>query len=260
MPHFLFPADPFQSMEVDPKFVDQQAAFDSAGNSTSVCSDEAIAGLSSLRGIAHGARVVYRGWMLTEVEYRRLTEAIARVGAVHLTSPESYLTAHHLPNWYLQLAEFTPETRVYPADCDIVRELQRLDWEGFFLKDYVKSLKTSCGSLIQRPEDALALLRKMEHYRGEIEGGICVRRMESFVPDSERRYFVIHGTPFASRHEETIPDVVQHAAERIASPFFSVDVALRADGMLRIVEIGDGQVSDPLGWTTSRFAEIWKKP
>lgn len=258
MPHFLFPADPFQPREVDPKFADQRAAFHSAGHPTSVCSDEALAGLSMLRGIARDATVVYRGWMLAEAEYRRLTAAISRAAAVALTSPESYLTAHHLPNWYPQLAEFTPETRVYPADCDIVRELQRLDWDGFFLKDYVKSLKTSRGSLIERPDDAVALLQEMKHYRGEIEGGICLRRIESFVPDSERRFFVIQGTPFGSRHDETIPDVVRHAAERIASPFFSVDVTLRADGVLRIVEIGDGQVSDPVGWTTSRFVEIWK--
>jgi hypothetical protein len=35
-----------------------------------------------------------------------------------------------------------------------------------------------------------------------------------------------------------------------------VDVVQRADGQLRIVEIGDGQVSDLVGWTPERFASI----
>jgi hypothetical protein len=43
-----------------------------------------------------------------------------------------------------------------------------------------------------------------------------------------------------------------------ASPFFSVDVALREDGVARIVEIGDGQVSDLVGWSPERFAEMWR--
>lgn len=43
-----------------------------------------------------------------------------------------------------------------------------------------------------------------------------------------------------------------------ASPFFSVDVALREDGAERIVEIGDGQVSDLVGWSPERFAEMWR--
>lgn len=37
-----------------------------------------------------------------------------------------------------------------------------------------------------------------------------------------------------------------------------VDVALREDGVERIVEIGDGQVSDLVGWSPERFAEMWR--
>jgi hypothetical protein len=47
-------------------------------------------------------------------------------------------------------------------------------------------------------------------------------------------------------------------ARRIGSAFFSVDVAMRADAVLRVVEIGDGQVSDLVGWDATRFAELWK--
>lgn len=53
--------------------------------------------------------------------------------------------------------------------------------------------------------------------------------------------------------------MVVECARRIKSHFFSVDVAMRSDGRLRVVEIGDGQVSDLVGWEPGRFAELWKQ-
>ena len=54
------------------------------------------------------------------------------------------------------------------------------------------------------------------------------------------------------------PNWFLNALAASAVPFFSVDVATRADGILRVVEIGDGQVSDLVGWESARFAELWK--
>jgi hypothetical protein len=36
-----------------------------------------------------------------------------------------------------------------------------------------------------------------------------------------------------------------------------IDFARRAGGVERIVEIGDGQVSDLVGWAVERFVKIW---
>jgi hypothetical protein len=96
----------------------------------------------------------------------------------------------------------------------------------------------------------------MKLFRGEIEGGLCVRRVEAFIADSEQRYFVLDGKPF-SAVGDPVPDAVKQAAHRIPSRFFSVDVIRRQDGALRIVEVGDGQVSDLVGWTAPAFAAIW---
>jgi hypothetical protein len=54
----------------------------------------------------------------------------------------------------------------------------------------------------------------------------------------------------------SIPAAVSVAAQRVASPFFSVDVAERIDGTLRIIEIGDGQVSDRKHWPAARFVQM----
>ena len=257
MTHFLFPQAVRDPRRPDEMFADQWAALTAAGFSASACSDAVIAGGRPLRDIPAGAHVVYRGWMLKGAEYESLVRAIEECGATAFTSPRAYLLAHHLPNWYSLLADLTPETRVYPADADLVAELRRLDWGGYFIKDYVKSLKTARGSVVREPSEITALIADMKEYRGEIEGGVCVRRVEDFVPDSETRYFVLHGIGYAASEGQTLPAVVAQCAERIPSPFFSVDVAGRTDGVLRVVEIGDGQVSDLVGWSAAAFATMW---
>jgi hypothetical protein len=250
--HFLFPTGSTRNAP-DEMFTQQHAALTAAGFTASILPDDA----RLLPGIPPGSIVVYRGWMMTSEEYAHLITRIDEAQAIPLTSHSEYLTAHHLPNWYPVLAEFTPETHIFPVNADLVAELKTLNWGSYFIKDYVKSLKTGRGSILHDPAEAPKLVSEMLEYRGQIEGGICVRRVEKFLPESEQRYFVLHGVSHSS-NGEPIPAIVQSCAERIASPFFSVDVVRRSDGMLRIVEIGDGQVSGLVGWSPDTFAAMWK--
>jgi hypothetical protein len=159
-----------------------------------------------------------------------------------------------LPNWYARIRDLTPETRVFPPDCDLEAELRILAWPEYFIKDYVKSLKTSVGSRISKPEQVSAMVVEMRKFRGIIEGGFCVRRVESFLPDSERRYFVLDAVPHAAAGDA--PSIVHECAKRLASRFYSIDVIQRTDGQPRIVEVGDGQASDLVGWTPVGFARM----
>jgi len=257
MLHFLFPSDPLDPKEADDIFGEQADAMRTRGFGVSLFSlEELQMGNFKIRGaIPQGATVVYRGWMMDEGEYGKLVDMIHSRGAIPLTSLSSYLNCHHLPNWYPLISEFTAETRIFSADADLSSELSALGWGKFFVKDYVKSLKTSVGSIISKPEEIAALLAEMQKFRGTIEGGICVRRFESFREQSERRYFVILGVPYAPSND--VPNLVAECAHRISSPFFSVDVAIHNDGTERVVEIGDGQVSDIVGWNVSEFANLW---
>jgi ATP-grasp domain, R2K clade family 3 len=257
MPHFLFSASARRPDRPDELFADQWDAFVAAGFGVSAIPDAALTGAKPLQGVPSGATVVYRGWMLNAAEYAALSLAVEACGATMFTSPQQYLLAHHLPNWYPPLADLTPETRVYSADADLAAELRSLGWVAYFIKDYVKSLKTGRGSVVRNPEDAPAVVVELREYRGAIEGGVCVRRFEPFVPGTEVRYFVRQGTVFAP-DGRPVPDLVRECAGRIAAPFFSVDVAERTDGVLRIVEIGDGQVSDVVGWSAAAFAQVWR--
>jgi hypothetical protein len=122
--HFLFPAHPLKTTAVEEMFADQLSAVREAGYSASLCPDSVIQEGKPLRNVHAGTTVVYRGWMMNAVEYRRLAGAICAASATSLTSPAEYLAAHHLPNWYPLIAEFTPETRVFARDANWETELR----------------------------------------------------------------------------------------------------------------------------------------
>jgi hypothetical protein len=255
--HFLFAADPLDPRLIDSHFDEQRKQILRAGFSASLVPDATFQAPSVLRGIHAGALVIYRGWMIDERQYANLVTAIELSGAVPYTSLDRYLLTHHLPNWYPLLSDLTAETVVLPEHADVSAELRKLAWPGYFLKDYVKSLKTSTGSLISTPEEAPQVLEEMRLFRGVIEGGICVRRKESFVPNTELRYFVIARHAYAPG-EMSVPQIAQDVAARVDSPFFSIDIALSEAGVSRVVEVGDGQVSDLVGWSAESFAKIWQ--
>jgi hypothetical protein len=256
---FLFPSDYFNPKKADAAYSEQVACIQNAGFTTGVISLESLGTGSSkiIPAPTPGSKVVYRGWMLSSGDYELLVSVVESIGASVLTSVAEYLATHYLINWYPLITDFTPETKFYSVDDDLENQLNRLGWDGFFIKDYVKSLKTSVGSIINQPSQIKTVVAEMQKFRGTIEGGICVRRIEDFVLETERRYFVLSGKPFAALPDEEIPEIVFECAKRIESQFFSVDVIERRDGTKRIVEIGDGQVSDIIGWTAERFAQLW---
>jgi hypothetical protein len=96
----------------------------------------------------------------------------------------------------------------------------------------------------------------MHRVRGTIEGGFCVRRVEDFLLNSEQRYFVFDSVPYSN--SGVVPPIVLECALHIRSRFYSIDMTRRADGVPRVVEIGDGQVSDLVGWTPEEFVRIFK--
>jgi hypothetical protein len=147
----------------------------------------------------------------------------------------------------------TAETVILPEAADLIGELNSRGWNGCFLKDYVKSLQgDSLITDINRIPDVIA---KMKKFRGRIEGGLCARRIEEYDPASERRHFIFRGIPHSS--DGKVPPLVQDIARKIESPFYSVDTIMRRDGVMRVVEVGDGQVSDLKEWTPQAFVALF---
>jgi hypothetical protein len=255
--HILYPNCPLRAKQPDEQYAAEVDAVRAAGFEVALFSFEDFqsGNFRAFPPLPSASDILYRGWMLSADEYERLVAGVSAVGSRLAVDRAAYLSSHHLPQWYASVADLTPETRIYPLDCDLKAELRALNWPEFFIKDYVKSLKTSVGSRITEPEQVGALVADMRRFRGVIEGGFCVRRIESFLPDTEQRYFVLDGVPHAPTDD--VPSIVHECAKRHRrARFYSVDVVQRADRQLRVVEVGDGQVSDLVGWTPDRFASI----
>lgn len=255
---FLFPAHPLNSTRPEDFFAAEYSAIKAVGYDSSLISFERLqAGALSACPTFAEDLIIYRGWMLSKRDYESLYQNCLALGATLLTDPQAYLAAHHLPNWFPLLSEFTPDTRIFDLTEDISAGLSQLNWPGYFVKDFVKSLKTAGGSRISSPDKIPSLIEEMKKFRGVVEGGICVRRIEDFLPQTEQRFFVLDSIPYGIGPE--VPAMVKEAASRIRSRFFSIDLVTRRDGVQRIVEIGDGQVSEPVGWPPDRFASMFKE-
>lgn len=95
---------------------------------------------------------------------------------------------------------------------------------------------------------------ELKLYRGDIEGGVALRKVEHYIPDSEQRYFIVHETAYGIGGD--VPAIVHKVAEMVKAPFFSVDIAQTVQGDWRVVELGDGQVSDKKQWPLEKFVEV----
>ncbi len=255
----LFPSDYFDKKNPDDMFAEQAKAFETLGFETFLVSleDLKLGSIKFYPSLPKKETVLYRGWMLSGQEYEQLINAIINAEAKPFTTLKQYLATHHIPNWYPHISKFTPETVCFTDLENIELNLQKLGWQGFFIKDFVKSLKTSAGSHIKSPEQITTVIKEMKKFRGQVEGGICVRRIEAIDEDSEQRYFALNGKGYSSDNKE-VPSIVTKCAINLSSNFFSIDVAYRSDGELRVVEVGDGQVSDLVGWSVERFVSLWE--
>jgi hypothetical protein len=131
------------------------------------------------------------------------------------------------------------------------------------VKDRVKSRKHEWEQACFIPDlaDAAGLARVVRRFvelQGEVlAGGVVLRGFEQFSkPDSvaaEVRVWWLNGEPrLLTPHPDSpfdrapVPDLgdIAPAVQRQECRFVTTDVALRSDGTWRVVEVGDGQVSD----------------
>lgn len=255
--HLLYPSDPFSKNTVDENYADEYAAACERGISCALFSFEDFeAGIFRTRpALTSDAKIVYRGWMMQPETYQQLETAVQSSGALLITNAAQYRQCHYLPEWYAICAQWTPETIFAMRNDDFTALVRDKEWKAYFVKDFVKSLTTKRGSVANVPSEIDEIVCLIEQYRGSIEGGICIRQFEDLLPETEERYFVFQGTAYA--RDGIVPAMVQDIAEAIESPFFSVDVVTAQSGELRLIELGDGQVSDIKKWKPWEFVRIF---
>lgn len=249
---FLFPKDGFAPSKPDAAFAEEFEAFKAAGYPVRLIDSDDPA--SSRISGEPGTRWLYRGWMLGETAYVDL-EAVC--GGALKVSAREYLSNHWLPGWFDEMREFTFESAW--TEPESAGELfDKLGWGRVFVKDFVKSLKTGKGPIAESKEDLARIVGEMRKFRGKVEGGVVLRRVaELTVP--EVRFFVLGGRLFAPTGADPEARRFAEAAAALRSAeFFSLDVAEEAGSGLKVVEVGDGQVSEALGWELSEFVEMFE--
>lgn len=242
----IYPSDYFNKKEVDEAFKEESECFKN---------NEFFVTTIDSKNIEQGD-YIYRGWMLNEEEYSDLEKILKMNNSKLITNKSDYLKAHYLKNWYDELKDFTPKT----IFCDINNledTLNKLNWSQYFVKDYVKSLTTSRGSIAKNKEEVLELIKEIEKNKG-ITGGICLREVEKFKNETELRYFSFNNKIISPNRE--IPEIVKEINNIIKLKFFSIDIIKDNSNNYRLVEIGDGQVSDLKSpWKIDDFVNGIKK-
>ncbi|MGW6781363.1 ATP-grasp domain-containing protein [Streptomyces sp. NPDC054987] len=275
----LYCRDPLNERRVDAHFAAEARQLRAAGGRVLLVDHDAL-----LAGDAEGALarvpggagpVWYRGWMVPADRYGALDAALHRRGGRLAVTAEEYRRAHELPGWYGTFAGLTPASAWLPTDPGRTPDPQRLTALAADLppgaavvKDYVKSRKHEWDDACYVPDlgDAAALHRVVDRFvtlqEDFLAGGVVLRAFEDFVAprtragepvagevrvwwrDAKPRLVTAH--PDSPVADVVTPDLgpVREAVEALGCPFVTTDLALRADGVWRVVEVGDGQVSD----------------
>lgn len=273
----LVPSDPIHPRRVDQHFAPEaEAARALSVEVRTIDHDAVTAGdlRAAIRFVDEPSDdAVYRGWMVRSEHYGLLATALAVRDVSLRTSPEAYRRAHELPGWYDLFSVFTPVSRWLTSAGveDIDALLRDLPTGAAVLKDYVKSMKHHWteAAFIPDTADSEAVRsiasRFLELREEDLVGGIVVREFESFVGAEARTWWMRGVCKLVTAHPDSPEDPPPHnmpvqsisaAVETLAAPFITVDWAQRVDGRWRVIEVGDGQVSDrPVSTDPSEFID-----
>lgn len=259
----LVPADALNPRRTHEHFRDEAVAAREAGHDVGLLDHDALersrADDALLRITASGD-TVYRGWMLRAEQYGALETSLREHGVTLRTTAAQYRAGHELPGWYDALAEVTPES-VWTDGPDLdafEAACRRLGAGPAVLRDFTKSLKHHWHEASFVPDvadlaSARTVAARFLELRGEdLTGGLVLRRFERFVSAEARTWWVDGECRLVTAHPDTPNDVAPepdlHAVAPLVAalglPFVTVDMVLRDDGAWRVVELGDGQVSD----------------
>ncbi len=261
----LVPADVLRPRRPDEHFAAEAEAARAAGIDVAVIDHDALSkpdgGEHAVSRVPAGDDAIYRGWMLRSEHYATFAAALARRGVILRTNAEQYRRAHELPGWYSSLETLTPRSAWTVGDdrdaFDRARE--ELGSGSAVLRDYTKSMKHYWHEAafipeLDDPDAAWAVASRFRQLReDDMTGGFVLRRFENFVSAEVRTWWIDGTCLLAGPHPDTPDDLptteldlspLQPMIAELNLPFVTADLALRADGRWRVIELGDGQVSD----------------
>ncbi|MEU6172900.1 ATP-grasp domain-containing protein [Streptantibioticus parmotrematis] len=265
--------DPLRPRRADPHFADAVEAARALGRDVALLDHEALMRGRAEEAVSRVPRGLgplwYRGWMLPSSRYAELAQALAERGSALATDARQYRRAHELPGWYETFATVTPRSVWLPGEPGLALAPARLAEFAaplgpgpVVVKDYVKSRKHEWDEACFVPDAAgterLAAVvgRFVVLQEDFLAGGIVLRAFEDFTGDEVRVWWIDAAPALITAHpdsrtEMTAASFPRQELDRVASlvralgcRFVTTDLALRSDGVWRVVEVGDGQVSD----------------
>ncbi|MFJ7415746.1 ATP-grasp domain-containing protein [Streptomyces sp. NPDC098077] len=266
---FLFCGDPLRPSRPDPQFAGEVAAARATGGRIGLLDHDALLAGDAAGAVARVARgsgpYWYRGWMIPSDRYAELETALGARGCALLTGAAAYRRAHELPGWYEEFAGLTPRSvwcatapEAPPPTADELAALAAPLGPGpGIVKDFVKSRKHEWHEACYVPELAdaarlAAVVGRFVELQGTfLSGGLVLRSFEPFVAGGEARVWWVDGAALlVTAHPDTPgavsvpePALPREAVGRLGPRWVTTDLALREDGVWRVVEVGDGQVS-----------------
>lgn len=197
---------------------------------------------------------------------RELDHDVRALGAQLINPPSAHNYVADITNWYPDLEAFTPRTWFRPED------VPRDQPGAFVLKGTTNSRKHQWRTHMFAPDRGYVghVLNNLLDDPFVAQQGIVVRQFETFTSigtaigglpiTHEFRFFVLDREVVASGFywsdsvgdlervpsPDSVPRAFLDEVIAIVAPnirFFVVDVALRNDGVWRVVELNDGQMS-----------------
>ena len=261
----LLPADVLRPRRVDEHFAAEAEAARARGRTVALIDHDTLVNggdrAAAVARVPGGEVAVYRGWMLSAGAYGSLAAALAARGTRLHVDAGQYRRGHELPGWYDALAAFTPISAwTSGVDRDAFDAARSSLGSGpAVVRDYSKSMKhywheaTYIPDLAD-PDGAWKVAHRMVELRGDdLAGGLVLRRYEPFTGAEVRTWWVGGTCRLITAHPDTPaespPDdldltALTPAVTGLGLPFVTVDLARRTDGRWRVIELGDGQVSD----------------
>lgn len=262
MTAIVFPWNPLRERGYDEEFQNEvDAVRYSDLMSFSIDHDGLTSGIfRTWNAPAETTTATYRGWMVTPEQYALMYTGLESKGVILATTPEQYSTAHHINGWVEALNGLTFKTALLPltpTDEDILAAAAELQVEGFFVKDFVKSLKTSEGFTSVPLDELVAAVHKFQEERGDwLAGGIVLREfvnlpedrveMRGWWVEGEWRAIAVHPDYTDSEPVAVPGEFLTEVSARLANlgvRFVTADFTSTVDGEWKVIEIGDGQVS-----------------
>jgi hypothetical protein len=265
----LFCADPVNPRRTDEHFARESTAVRDTGGLTALIDHDALRQGDAAEAVRRVPRdlgpVWYRGWMVTGTQYVALANALKERGSSLVTRPGDYIRAHELPGWHDTFAGLTPASvwlplspGEVPPQHALAELTARLSGGPGVIKDYVKSRKhewhEACFVPDLRDTDALRrVVARMVELQGPfLAGGLVIREYEPYGGGEVRIWWVDGEPVLTGPHPdtpETLPEpdveVVRPVVRTLGCRFITTDLARHGiDGGWRVVEVGDGQVSE----------------